>query len=95
MAFYLDDKIETARKMKLGGCLRLAVMNRLEWAVQNREEYTKEQFVCWIESLDEAADLLDDIEVKRGIYRDIGKLLEAAGDNLLLIKYHQKSMAVE
>ncbi|HBR31917.1 MAG TPA: hypothetical protein DD733_07525 [Clostridiales bacterium] len=94
MAFYLDEQIETCRQMQLGGCLQFAVINRLEWAAKSGEEYSKQQLYYWIECLDEAAELLDDPDVKRGIYRDIGILLTAAGEKLLSIKYHQKSKAL-
>lgn len=87
-----DKLIEDALRLKLGGVMRLNVLNRIEQAHADDEEYTEEQFAQWIEYLNMAAGWVDNNEVSAGIYRDIGFLLAAKGDNEGAIRYLEGSI---
>lgn len=88
----IDKRIEDALRLRLGGPMRIAVLNRIEQAAANGEEYTEEQFYFWIDCLNSAAGWVDDNEVASGIYRDIGCLLAAKGDTEGAIKYFEGSL---
>lgn len=87
-----DKLIEDALRLKLGGPVRIAVLNQIEQAAANGEEYTEEQFYFWIDCLNSAAGWVDNNEVASGIYRDIGCLLAAKGDIEGAIKYFEGSL---
>jgi len=87
-----DQQISDAQRLKLGGVMRIAVLERIEQANLNDEEYTEEQFNYWIECLNSAAGWVDDPEVASGIYRDIGYLLMAKGDKDGAIRYFEGSL---
>jgi len=87
-----DQMISDAKRLKLGGVMRLAVLDRIEQASLDEEEYTEEQFVYWIECLNSAAGWVDSPKVASGIYRDIGYLLSAKGDTDGAIRYFEGSL---
>jgi tetratricopeptide (TPR) repeat protein len=91
----LNKKIEDAMRLKLGGCLRLSVLERMKWAAENDEDYTEAQFDYWVDCLKAAAGMGEDKIVVAGIYLDIAKILEAAGDKAGAIYYYQSSIDVD
>ena len=87
-----NKRIEDAKQMKNGGLLRIAVMDRLNYAVQTGEEYTEKQFEYWMDCLTSAAGWVEDNEIAAGIYRDMGMLYAAKGEKEEAIKYLQGSL---
>ncbi|HAN21607.1 MAG: hypothetical protein A2Y15_05915 [Clostridiales bacterium GWF2_36_10] len=88
----LDRNIESAKELKLGGCLRSAVYKRLNHAVTNKEEFTDKQFEYWMSCFKDAATMVDDVTVESGIYRDLGWLLGSYGDNVRALQYYKKAV---
>jgi len=87
-----EQQIKDAQRLKLGGVMRLAVLDRIQQASIDGEEYTEEQFNYWIECLNSAAGWVENPQVASSIYRDIGYLLGAKGDNDEAIKYFEGAL---
>lgn len=95
MTTSLDRKIEDAKRLHLGGVLRFSVFNRLKHAVLKNEKYTHDQFEYWITCLNDAARMVENPVVEAGIYRDMGGLLAAYGDNIRAIEYYRRSISLD
>ena len=89
-----EQQIKDAQRLKLGGVMRLAVLDRIQQASIDGVEYTEEQFAVWIECLNSAAGWVDSPRVASGIYRDIGYLLAAKGDTDGAIRYFEGAIDV-